>query len=153
MSPVGSPLAAAAILGLALAVPAIEGTASASTVPVVYAAHNDGGWHAYVKPQAFYFGNGGAPFLTGLHWSSWGANGAWATGTLHMQAQPRCSPSYKCPYTTRWAGVWLSTIRTHNGVRYYARMAVALWYAGRWHWDVGWFGNGFWAFPAAYPYL
>jgi hypothetical protein len=145
-------LAEAAVLGLALSVPAV-GAASASTAPVIYDAHNDGDWQPYVQPGGIFFGNGGAPFLTGLHWSSWGVNGGWATGKLHMQAQPRCTPSYKCPYVTRWAGVYLSTVRLHGGTRYYARMAVEFRYAGKWRWDVGWFRNGFWVFPLTDPYL
>jgi len=63
-------LAGAAILGMAFSGAAIAGgTADASTVPVVYAARADG-WHAYVKPGSFFFGNGGAPYFTGLHWTS-----------------------------------------------------------------------------------
>jgi hypothetical protein len=150
-------LAGAAILGMAFSGAAIgEGTADASSVPVVYAAHNDG-WHAYVKPGRFYFGNGAAPYFTQLHWTSWNSRSAWATGKLWTQ-KPGCSPSYKCPFYSRWAGVYLNTIRWHNGVRYYARMAVRFWYAGKWRWDVGWFGyHGgrvpWWSFPAVFPYL
>jgi len=32
-------------------------------------------------------------------------------------------------------------------------MAVKFWYAGKWRWDVGWFRNGFWAFPLVFPEL
>ena len=133
------------------------GAASASTVPVVYAAHNDG-WHAYVKPGNFYFGNGGAPYFTGLHWTSWNSTSAWATGRLWTQ-KPGCSPSYKCPYYSRWVGVYLNTVRWHNEVRYYTRMAVEFYYAGKWRWDVGWFPRYLggtmpvWLFPAVSPYL
>jgi hypothetical protein len=75
-------LAGAAILGVAFSGAAIGGgAANASTVPVVYAA-NAGGWHANVKPAAIYFGNGGAPFITQLRWSSWNGTSAWATGKL-----------------------------------------------------------------------
>jgi hypothetical protein len=76
--------------------------ANASTVPVVYAA-NANGWHAYVKPGHLYFGNGGAPYIAQLHWSTWNGTSAWATGKLWAQ-KPRCSPSYKCRYYSRWAG-------------------------------------------------
>jgi len=41
-----------------------------------------------VKPVAIYFGQGGAPFLTRLHWSSWNTTSAWATGKLWTQ-KPR----------------------------------------------------------------
>lgn len=68
---------------------------NASTIPVVYAAKADG-WHAYVKPAAIYFGQGGAPFLAQLHWSPWNGTSAWATGKLLTQ-KLGCSPSYKCP--------------------------------------------------------
>ena len=145
-------LAGAAILGMAFSGAAIgEGTANASTVPVVYAA-NANGWHAYVKPGHFYFGNGGAPYFTGLRWTSWNSMSAWATGKLWTQ-KPGCSPSYKCPYYSRWVGVYLNTVRWHNGVRYYARMAVKFWYGGKWRWDVGWFRSGFWTFSLVFPYL
>ena len=146
-------LAGAAILGMASSGVAIGGgAASASTVPVVFAANADG-WYAYVRPAAIYFGQGGAPVLGRLHWSSWNGTGAWATGKLSAQ-KPACPfPRYKCPYYSRWAGVYLNTIRSHNGIRYFARMAVKFWYGGKWRWDVGWFRNGFWTFPVVFPYL
>ena len=146
-------LAGAAILGLACSAAAIgAGPADAGPVPVVYSAHADG-WHGYVRPAAIYFGQGGAPFLAKLHWSSWTGTSARATGKLWAQ-KPGCSlPSYKCPYSSRWAGVYLTTIRWHHGTRYFARMAVRFWYGGKWRWDVGWLQNGYWAFPLVYPYL
>ncbi len=52
-----------------------------------------------------------------------------------------------------WAGVYLNTVRWHHGARYYARMAVRFWYAGKWRWDVGWFRSGYWVFPLVFPYL
>lgn len=67
-------LAGAAILGMALTGAAIgEGTASASTVPVVYGSAAALPWHGYVKPGNFYFGQGVAPELQALHsaWPSW----------------------------------------------------------------------------------
>ena len=79
-------------------------------------------------------------------------------GRLWTQ-KPGCSPSYKCPYYSRWVGVYLNTVRWHNGVRYYARMAVEFYYAGKWRWDVGWFPRYLggtmpvWLFPAVFPYL
>ena len=55
-------LSGAALAGLLLPGTVVaQGTASAATTPVVYAAHADG-WHAYRKPGSFYFGNGGAPY-------------------------------------------------------------------------------------------
>ena len=130
--------------------------AGASTAPVVYAAHNYG-WHAYTKPGSFYFGNGGAPYFSGLHWTSWGSKSAWATGRLWTQ-KPGCSPSYKCAFSSRWAGVHLNMVRTHGVTRYYARMAVEFKNGGKMRWVVGWFGiHGgtvpWWQFPAVFPYL
>ena len=143
-------LAGAAILGALLTGAAIgQGTASASTAPVVY---GDNGWHGNVEPGSIYFGNGGAPYLTGLHWTSWNGTSAWATGKLWTE-KFGCTPSYTCPYYSRWAGVYLNTARWHGGVRYYARMAVKFWYAGKWRWDTGWISRGYWVFPAAFPYL
>ena len=151
-------LVGAAIFGMAFSVAAAgEGAASASAVPVVYAAQNDG-WHAYVKPGNFYFGNGGAPFFTQLHWTSWNSSSAWATGRLWTQKPGCTAPSYQCPYSARWVGVYLSTVRTHNGVKYYARMAVEFFVSGQARWVAGWFGiHGgtvpYWQFPAVFPYL
>ena len=146
-------LAGAAILGLALSGAALAGgAAEASTVPVVYSANADG-WHGYVRPGIIYFGQGGAPFLAKLHWSSWTGTSAQATATLWAQ-KPGCSlASYKCPYSSRWAAVSLTAVRLHHGTRYFARMAVRFWYGGKWRCDVGWLQNGYWAFPLVFPYL
>jgi hypothetical protein len=105
----------------------------------------------------FFFGNGGAPYFTALQWKSWNSGSAWGTGKLWTQ-KPGCSPSYKCTFSSRWVGVDLSTVRTHNGVRYYARMAVEFFVSGKAHWVTGWFGihGGTvpdWQFPAVFPYL
>jgi hypothetical protein len=151
-------LVCAAILGLAFSVAATrEGTASASTVPVVYAAHLDG-WHGYVKPGAIYFGNGGSPYITQLRWTWWGSGSAWGTGKLWTQ-KPGCSPSYKCAYSSRWIGLSLSTVRTHGSTKYYARMAAKLFVSGKARWEVGWLKTypgatvPMWQFPLVYPYL
>jgi hypothetical protein len=146
-------LARAAVLAMTLAGPVVAaGAAGAGTVPVVYAAHNDGGWAAYVKPRGFFFGNGGAPFFAQLRWSSWNGTSAWSEGKLSTQERG-CAPSYKCSRTTQWVGVYLSTVRTHGGTRYYDRMAVEFWRGGKRHWVTGWFRNGYWVFPQAWPYL
>jgi hypothetical protein len=150
---------AVVILGAALSGAAVaQSAAGASTTPVVYAAHEDG-WHPYVKPGSFYFGQGGAPYITSLTWHSWSGASAWGTGKLWTQ-QPGCSPSYKCPYYSRWVGVSMTTIRWHGGQRYYARMAIEFWNAGAWRWDAGWFEYPFagatvpfWVFPVVWPYL
>ena len=150
-------LAGAAILGALLSVAISGNTASASTVPVVYAAHIDG-WHGYVKPGSFGFGNGGAPYITQLKWKSWGSGSAWGTGRLWIQ-NSGCSPSYKCGYSSRWVGLYLSTVRTHGSVKYYARMAAKLFVSGKARWVVGWFPRyeggtmPVWQFPAVFPYL
>jgi hypothetical protein len=129
------------------------GTASASTVPVIYAAHADG-WHGYVKPgQVQFFLNGGGPFITNLTWKSWSANSAWGTGRLWTQ-QPGCTPIASCRYYSRWVGLSMTTIRKHGAQAYYARMAAEFFVSGKARWDVGWLsGNGFWTFPGAWPYL
>jgi hypothetical protein len=145
-------LAGVAIACMALSGAVITGgPAEASTVPVVYSANADG-WHGYVRPATIYFGQGGAPILADLHWSWWNGASAWATGRLRIQ-QPGCSPSYKCPYYSRPVAVSLNTVRWHTGTRYYARMEVRFWYAGKWRWDTGWLRNGYWVFPATFPYL
>jgi hypothetical protein len=154
-------LAGAAILGVALTaavVPVASTAASAGTTPVMYAAHLDG-WHGYVKPSYVLFGNGGAPYLTNLTWTSWKGTSAWGTGKMWTQ-KPGCTPSYKCAYYARWVGVSMTNIWWHGSQRYYARMAVEFYNAGAWRWDVGWlkypFAGAtvpFWVFPATFPYL
>ena len=154
-------LAAVAVLGVVLAgagaVSASTAGASASAVPVLYGAHLDG-WHAYVKPGTIYFGNGAAPFITGLRWSSWGSGSAWGTGKLWVARTP-CSPAYKCTYGSRWTGVYLSTVRTHGTTRYFYRMSVEFFVSGKARWDTGWFyvlrgaTVPFWQFPFTWPYL
>jgi hypothetical protein len=62
-------------------------------------------------------------------------------------------PQLQMPVLLAVGWVYLNTIRWHNGARYYARMAVKFWYAGKWRWDVGWFRSGYWVFPSVYPYL
>ena len=152
-------LAGAVLLGTLLAGAVFaEGPASASSAPVVYAARNDGWQHGSIRPGTYIFGNGGAPFFTALRWKSWGPGSAWGTGRLWIQ-KPGCSAaSYKCPYSSRWAGVYLSTVRTHGGVRYYARMAVEFFVSGQARWVTGWFATHggtmpYWGFPAVFPYL
>ena len=94
-----------------------------------------------------------------LTWKSWGSGSAWGTGKLWTQ-KPGCSPSYKCAYYSRWAGVYLSTVRWHNGVRYYARMAIEFFVSGKARWVVGWYPHyncpgcsAFWGFPLVWPYF
>jgi len=126
--------------------------AQASTVPVIYDTEANG-WVAHVRPATIYFGQGGSPILGQLTWKTWGSGSAWGTGKLWTQT-PGCTPSYKCAYHSRWAGVYLNTVRLHNGHRYFARMAVEFFVAGKARWDVGWIGSsGFWRFPAVWPYL
>ena len=135
------------------------GAASAATTPVVYAAHLDG-WHGYVKPGTFIFGNGGSPYLTGLHWTSWGSKSAWGTGKL-WTVKPGCHPLYQCRYYSRWVGVYLNTVRSHSGHPYFARMAIEFFVSGKARWQVGWYPHyncsgctAFWgSFPNAWPYF
>jgi hypothetical protein len=149
-------LSGAALAGLLLpATVAAEGSASAATTPVVYAAHADG-WHAYRKPGSFYFGNGGAPYFTNLTWKSWGTNSAWATGKIWIHKS--CTPSYKCGYTSRWVGVYLSVPKYHGPARYYGKMSVKLPVSGKLKWEAGYFTApkgliSYWKFPLVWPYL
>jgi hypothetical protein len=156
---------ATAMAAVALALAALAGSAagagaaSAATTPVVYAAHLDP-WHGYVKPGRFIFGNGGAPELSNLTWKSWSSGSAWGTGKLWTQ-KPGCAPSYKCPFYSRWVGVYLNTVRAHGSARYYARMAIEFFVSGKARWQVGWYPryscsgcSAFWgSFPNAWPYF
>jgi len=154
-------LALAAGIGLAaLAGPiAGAGMASASTSPVVYGAHLDP-WHAYVKPATFYFGNGAAPRITNLTWKSWGSNSAWGTGKI-WTIKAGCSPSYKCSFSSRWVGMYLSDPKYHGKTRYYDKMSVELSVGGKMRWETGYYGifypgatAPYWEkFPNVWPYL
>jgi hypothetical protein len=151
-------LAVGVLAGLLLSGAVIEeGTASAGTTPVIYAAHVNG-WHGYVKPGSFYFGNGGAPFITNLTWKSWGSKSAWGTGKIWTQ-KAGCSPSYKCSFSSRWVGISLATIKKHGAQPYYDRMAVEMRVGTKMHWFVGWFKYypgatvPSWIFPLVWPYL
>lgn len=148
-------LAGAAILGMALAgAAAVTGTASASTVPVVYGSAAALPWHGYVKPGNFFFGEGVAPEFRNLNWTSWNGTSAQATGRL-WTVKPGCvPPTYKCAFNTRYVQVTLTTVHSRNGIRYYAHMAVRFYYGGKWHVVTGRLGsNGYWIFPLVYPYL
>lgn len=144
------------VLGGLLAGPVTA--ASASTTPVVYAAHLDP-WHGYVRPGRLIFGNGGAPEVSNLTWKSWGSGSAWGTGRLWTQ-KPGCAPSYKCRFYPRWVGISLSTVRMHGSARYYARMAVEFFVSGKARWVVGWYPHyncsgcaAYWGFPLVWPYF
>jgi hypothetical protein len=135
--------------------------ALASTPPPTKVQANLTGWAGMsVKPRNIYFGQGGAPYITNLAWSYWhnGAN-ARAAGRLHVQANPKCHPSYRCPYTTRYVSVYLDTMKTHGSLHYFYNMAVRFYHAGAWHRLVGAFKPlpgataPFWIFPAVWPYL
>jgi hypothetical protein len=148
-------LAGAAVLGMTLTGAAIgEETASASTVPVMYGSAAALPWHGYVKPGNFYFGQGVAPELRNLNWTSWNGTSAQGTGKL-WTVKPGCvPPTYKCAFNTRYVQVTLTTVHSRNGTRYYAHMAVRFYYGGKWRSVVGWLGsNGFWTFPLVFPYL
>ena len=53
----------------------------------------------------------------------------------------------------------LSTVKTHGGTKYYARMAAKLFVCGKARWEVGWLRTypgatvPMWQFPLVYPYL
>jgi hypothetical protein len=92
-----------------------------AAVPVVYS--RVAGWHeGQVRPAAIYVGEGGAPYVSALHWSGWAAAGARASGYLHMQV-PGCTlPSYRCPQVTVRVTVRLGEVRIHDGSAYFSRM-------------------------------
>jgi hypothetical protein len=147
-------LACAIILaGLLAGMAAIStSSAGAAVLPVVYGTQANG-WHAHTKPASIAFGMGGAPFITGLKWTSWGAGSAWGTGKLWTQT-PGCAPSYLCAYHSRWVGVYLNVVKLRGTVRYYSRMSVEFFVSGKAHWDTGKQGTaGYWQFPAGFPYL
>ncbi len=104
---------------------ALAGTtsASATTTPVVYASGSGGWTHPSVKPAWIYVGQGGSPMAHTWQWTTWAKTPgpyAWTKGTLWTDnCIPNCAlgkESYH-PMT-----VTLSTVKAHNGVRYYSRM-------------------------------
>jgi hypothetical protein len=119
-------LAGAVLAALALSVSAAT-PAMASTPVTKVQALKMFGWNGMsVKPADFYFGNGGAPYITNVKWNYWrnGANAYAATATLYQQANPNCSPSYKCPYTHEHATVYLYTVKVHGSLHYFYNMSI-----------------------------
>ena len=93
----------ALLLSLLFAGPA--SMASAATTPKVYASAE--GWRNPVRdPSAIYLGNGGAPYVSALSWSSW-------TGT-YAAAQGNRGHHH--------ADVGLGVVKTHDGTRYFSEM-------------------------------
>jgi hypothetical protein len=141
-------------VGIIAAVTATAPTASAAPPTTKVQALPAGWTDMSVKPAGIYFGQGGAPFITSLHWSYWhNAASAYAgSGTLHVQA-PNCQqPSYKCPYVSEPATVYLYTVKDHRTLHYFYNMVVKFRHNGALHRAVGAF-KPFWIFPAAWPYL
>ena len=119
----GAALAGLAIIG----VPAVTApAASAATTPVIY--NYDSGWHnADVRPAWVIVGQGGAPVVHTGHWSTWDKGEpnphATSAGTLLVDnCVPDCAQGKTSSHKLV---VTLSVVKTHNGVRYYSRMA---WY-------------------------
>lgn len=51
------------------------------------------------EPVTIYFSGDAGNVASNLHWSSWSANGAVATGTWHYQScQPTCAQGTMTPY-------------------------------------------------------
>jgi hypothetical protein len=129
--------AAAALLLIVVIVMAVDGgsgagpaastatgasaTSPPAVLPVVYSQVE--GWHGgQIRPAVAYVGEGGAPYVKALTWSSWTASGARAAGYLQLQ-RPGCTrPAYQCPYQRFRVQVQLSRVQTHDGTPYYSRM-------------------------------
>jgi hypothetical protein len=58
---------------------------------------NAGPWAAVIAPTTEYFGQGGAPYLTGLRWPTYKHGEAIAKGRLHAITSG-CKPTYQCRY-------------------------------------------------------
>jgi hypothetical protein len=107
------------LLGIAVAVVTCLGMTAASASPPPGATRvqaQDNGWlNLAYKPGTIYAGNGCAPFVAGLSWSTWTASAATTrTGTLRQCGKGR-------PVT-----VYLHYVKSHDGTHYFAKM--------RWAW-------------------
>jgi hypothetical protein len=107
----GRALALAAML---LVAPATTAGATA-TATVVYGDNGSINWRdPDVRPPGFILGQ---MFITELHWSSWGALHASATGIIHV-----CPSSVGC---TRHKGtMYLHHMLTHRGRKYFREMTL-----------------------------
>ena len=116
----------------AVAVVLMAGPAATAPTPVVYA--NGSGWHdASRRPADFYFFGGNGPYIRKLSWQYWGPHGnAYGQGRLETQTAG-CTPSYLCLYHGRWVSMLLRDVRTHDGRKYFAKMAIRFHRHGRWH--------------------
>jgi hypothetical protein len=133
--------------------------ARAATAPPVKVYASVSGWNSpSVKPAAIEFGQGGSPFINGLHWQWWYKT-AYATGRL-WTVTPGCTPLYQCPYHSHWMSVHLTTVRVHGTVRYFSTMTVKFWHNGAWRQQTAYFRTlcstctaPSWVGPNAWPYL
>jgi hypothetical protein len=118
---------AASIGAPAALMPTAASAASAATTPVVYASGTPGWGNHSVRPSRILIGMGGAPWAHIGQWSTWDKGEplphATANGTLWVDnCVPNCAQGKESDHHLV---VTLSVVRTHNGVRYYSRMA---WY-------------------------
>jgi hypothetical protein len=85
------------------------------------------GWSNPVqRPTAIYVGNGSAPRIGHLTWSSWTSASARGTGVL-ARVSPHCRQAWPrtCPVQRLRVTVTLSGVRQHGGQPYYSRMTWA----------------------------
>lgn len=115
---------AAAAAALLLAAP-VAGASAAARKPVVVSWANASWRRMSARPADFYFGMGGAPFITGLHWRSWGRSKAVGAGTLHVP-EAGCYPTDNCPYHRHYLRMVLTDVRKHDGKRYFDHMKVVI---------------------------
>ena len=81
------------------------------------------GWSGMVqRPRVIYVGMGGAPIARRLAWRHWGSRTAWASGKLDIY-WPQPGPISGWHPATYPVTVRLQDIQTHNGQRYYRKMA------------------------------
>jgi len=85
---------------------------------------NLGPWTAATAPRRLYLGNGGAPFLTGLHWRIYRHARGRASGYLHAISAHCQPPIYRCRYYAIAVTVTTRRARWNAAHRrcYYTRM-------------------------------
>jgi hypothetical protein len=111
------------VIGITVLAVRIASAASAAPLPLAYGFDGSSGWqNGEIKPHDIYFGAGGNLLVRGLTWTSWGQDGATATGARWADScRPDCAAGR---YARVRAVLTLSRVRVHHGVRYFSELTL-----------------------------